>query len=403
MIPQIIILVIGVIYMLYTSGYITLISTNYSTIKEKMIPALEKSEKNLLLLKQIANDFTFATLSSESDFLELPQKYNHEITQNLQDIAKLTQIDTHKALQDYLSYFRFTFALTKRMITSQKQYSEEMESVLTLFKNTQQDFIQINQEVQTLINNKTDTVSASFNRFHTNVLLFGLLLYLTITLITILIYKGLQKSFFQLITDISTIRQSGKIKEKLAQFSKNEFGLFAQELNAVFSEFNEAYENLENIANIDKLTQLYNRSYIDTKIEEMTKRDIRFGVILIDIDHFKKINDTYGHVTGDTVLQHFAKILRKTFPDNAIISRWGGEEFLVLLPVCRTPHRLQAHAETARITILTEKFKKVRKITASFGCTFYLPGENFKKTIERADKALYAAKAAGRNATKIQI
>jgi len=85
------------------------------------------------------------------------------------------------------------------------------------------------------------------------------------------VYNGLQKNFLALIKDISNIKQSMQIKDKLAQFSKNEFGMFTNELNELFSNLSQVYQNLENQANKDKLTQLYNRTYIDNKIKSLTQ------------------------------------------------------------------------------------------------------------------------------------
>jgi len=401
MIPQVVALIVGIGYMFYTSSNITMISQSYNTVKERMIPALEMSETNLLLLKQIANDFTFATLSSEEDFLDSPKSYNAKIIQNLQQISNLTKIDTQTALRDYRAYFQYTYALTQRMIDQQSQYSEEMDKVLLLYQKTHQHFVALNQQVKEAIEQKTNAVSNALHAFHTDVLLFGLILYIIVTLITFLIYKGLQKSFFKLISDIATLRQSGMIKEKLAQFSKNEFGLLAKELNAVFSEFNEAYQNLENIANKDKLTQLYNRVYMDKKIKEFEKQQEPVGIILADIDHFKSINDTYGHAIGDEVLQNFAKVLKEALPSHAIVSRWGGEEFLILLPTCQEPYKLQAYAESARVAVSSKHFKKVGSVTASFGCSYHIPPQKFDESLEHADTALYRAKASGRNCTRL--
>jgi len=400
-IPQVIALLIGMGYITYTYRNITLISDEYNTIKEKVIPALEKSENNILLLKQIANDFTFATLSSETDFLKSPKKYNTQIIDNLVTIGKMTTLDTSEYINTYRNYFQFTYNLTQKMIEKQQQYAEEMGKVLSLYRTTEENFSALNKKVQQIISNKTDFVSNSFKTFHNDVLLFGLILYLVVTLITFLVYKKLQQNFLKLISDISNIRQSGIIKEKLVEFSKNEFGLLAKELNAVFSDFNEAYQNLETIANKDKLTQLFNRVYMDKKIKEMSKKQLYFGIIIADIDHFKKINDTYGHLIGDKILQRFANILRKSFPKDTIICRWGGEEFLIVIPECQQKEELKKYAEKIRKRIETYQFRNVGTLTASFGCSIHETNQTFKETLEKADNALYLAKDAGRNCTKI--
>jgi len=401
LIPQIIALIIGMGYITYTYQSISKISDNYTNIKDKMIPALEKSKTNLMLLKQIANDFTFATISSEEDFLKLPQKYNKQILHNLSTISDMTGIDTSSYQRAYKRYFDFTYNLIEDMIKKQSQDDKKIEKVLNYYNKTRQDFIDLNQQVDSMISQKTSWGFDTLKQFHKDILLFGVLLYLIISIISLFIYKGLQKNFLKLISDISTVRQSGTIKEKIAQFSKNEFGMLAQELNAVFKDFNEAYQNLENIANQDKLTQLYNRVYMDKKIEELTKQKQTFGIIIIDIDHFKRINDNYGHITGDYVLKTFANVIKTSVSHSDILGRWGGEEFLVLVPKCDDIHRLKLKAEKIRISIEDYEFEEVKHITASFGCSIYHPNSNFSETLIQADKALYKAKDRGRNRVEI--
>ena len=401
LIPQIIALIIGIGYITYTYQSISKISDNYTNIKDKMIPALEKSKTNLMLLKQIANDFTFATISSEEDFLNLPQKYHKQILHNLSTISDMTEIDTSSYQQAYRKYFDFTYNLIENMIKKQSQDDKKVERVLTYYNKTRQDFIDLNEQVDSMISQKTSWGFDTLKQFHKDILLFGVLLYLIISIISLFIYKGLQKNFLKLISDISTVRQSGTIKEKIAQFSKNEFGMFAQELNAVFKDFNEAYQNLENIANQDKLTQLYNRVYMDKKIEELTKQKQPFGVIIIDIDHFKHINDSYGHITGDYVLKTFANIIKTNISHIDILGRWGGEEFLLLVPECDDIYTLKLKAEKIRISVENYKFKEVKHITASFGCSIYHPNSNFSETLTQADEALYKAKDRGRNRVEI--
>jgi diguanylate cyclase (GGDEF)-like protein len=396
-IPQGIALIIGTLYIIYTYQHISSITDSYITVKEKMIPALEKSKTNVMLLKQIANDFTFATLSSESDFLESTRIYHHQILKNLTEIRHLTGIDTTLYQKMYQDYYHFTYSLTKQMIAEETQISEKMENVLTYYQHTNKNFNLLNQKVKQLISKNTDSVSQSLNRFHINVVLFGILLYLTVALITLFIYKRLRDNFLKLISEISSLRQSGMIKEKLVEFSKNEFGMLTQELNAVFADFNEAYQNLENIANKDKLTQLYNRVYGDKIIHELTQQQKYFGVILCDIDHFKRINDTYGHLDGDEVLKEFALLLTRSLPKNAVIIRWGGEEFLILIPECKEIEILNRYTEAVKKAVSSCSFDKVGSVTASFGITIHQPDINFQETLLRADTALYQAKEEGRN------
>jgi len=256
LIPQIITLLVGIMYILFTYQNISSISSSYTTIKQNIIPSIEKSTRNIMLLKQIANDFTFATLSLENEFLKTPKQYNKQILTNLHNIAILTHVDTTKYIDIYSKYFDYTYALINNIIKdgdkNSDQNQNDMDKVLILYQKSIKSFIELNNKVKNIVSQKTNNVYHKIDSFHTNILLFGISLYTILSIFTLLIYKGLQNSFTKLISEISSIRQSGVIKEKLAQFSKNEFGIIAKELNALFEDFNQAYQNVVDIANRDK-------------------------------------------------------------------------------------------------------------------------------------------------------
>ena len=120
------------------------------------------------------------------------------------------------------------------------------------------------------------------------------------------------------------------------------------------------------------------------------------GVIMLDIDHFKQINDTHGHLTGDRVLVELAGIIRSQLRSTDIVGRWGGEEFLVIFHGTSLAVMTEV-AEKLRVAIAEAAFPKVGTATASFGLTVYLPGDTAESLVDRADKALYKAKSGGRN------
>ena len=158
---------------------------------------------------------------------------------------------------------------------------------------------------------------------------------------------------------------------------------------------------LEQRAARDKLTGAYNREFLDANFHQICRsakvQQKLLGVIMADLDFFKKINDTYGHNRGDDVLKQFVGIIKKAIRHEDFIVRWGGEEFLLLMMV-DSIGSLSAIAEGIRERIETEPFEAVGQITASFGLTLYRQGESLKETVARTDKALYRAKASGRNA-----
>jgi diguanylate cyclase (GGDEF)-like protein len=121
-----------------------------------------------------------------------------------------------------------------------------------------------------------------------------------------------------------------------------------------------------------------------------------FTIIILDIDNFKKANDTFGHNIGDKLLVEIANIIRQTIRESDIASRWGGEEFLVFCPQTGSDGAF-ALAEKLRTNIEKHEFEKVGYKTASFGVAQIEHGDSFEEMISRADKALYAAKNSGKN------
>ena len=145
----------------------------------------------------------------------------------------------------------------------------------------------------------------------------------------------------------------------------------------------------------DTLSRLFNRRYIEHLIHAKGSND--FSLILLDIDHFKKINDTYGHNVGDRVIRELSELLKKELSDKAIISRWGGEEFLILCYHCSI-EKAKAEAERLRKAIQEHDFGLDWKITGSFGVAKY-PKSTIKNKsyIQKVDEALQKAKSAGKN------
>lgn len=157
-------------------------------------------------------------------------------------------------------------------------------------------------------------------------------------------------------------------------------------------------------ATVDGLTGLWNRSRIDQLFAEEIARAQRYGtpfsVILLDIDHFKHVNDDHGHAVGDSVLRQFATLLRDNVRSVDKVGRLGGEEFLVILPEIDA-QQAQTAALTLQARIRQFDFDTVLRKTASFGITHYLGDENPQSMLDRADRALYRAKANGRDRIEV--
>jgi diguanylate cyclase len=167
--------------------------------------------------------------------------------------------------------------------------------------------------------------------------------------------------------------------------------------------FTKSQLSLERVkSGTDDLTGLANRRALYATLEKTLKTSSEAGlaIVLFDIDHFKRINDTFGHATGDEVLIAFAKILRQTTPPDAHSGRWGGEEFLIVLPNTNLESACVI-AENLRATLERQVFS-VGQVTASFGVASSKGSGSLNELVKRADLGLYAAKSRGRNRVETQ-
>lgn len=160
---------------------------------------------------------------------------------------------------------------------------------------------------------------------------------------------------------------------------------------------------LMNLANIDPLTQLYNRramfGFANQILEASRQSAESYVVGLADIDDFKKVNDTYGHVAGDEVLVSVAKALMQTLPEGSYACRWGGEELLFAIPGC-TLEEGCGYAQAFRNKVMQAGFQQDEhcfRVTVTVGVCEGAPGEDFEHVIRKADDRLYIGKTSGKN------
>jgi diguanylate cyclase (GGDEF)-like protein/PAS domain S-box-containing protein len=160
---------------------------------------------------------------------------------------------------------------------------------------------------------------------------------------------------------------------------------------------------LKRMAVTDPLTGVHNRRHADEILAGAIKRHRRYKLpaclLLIDIDHFKSINDRWGHVDGDAVLVELARRISDNVRDSDMLARWGGEEFLLLVEHCTVEHaRVVAEKLQA---VLGERFETVGRVSVSIGIADLRTDHDLDSWIRRADSAMYAAKAAGRNSIRV--
>ena len=163
-------------------------------------------------------------------------------------------------------------------------------------------------------------------------------------------------------------------------------------------------KKLELISETDELTGLFNRRRISDEMEKLIAISERynsiFSIAMIDIDHFKKINDTYGHNTGDEILRELAGLIKSKLRTSDLVGRWGGEEFILILPNT-TPEDSGILLSRLQKDINGHSFYNGVQIAFSAGICGYISGTSLNQLIDCADRALYNAKENGRNRTEI--
>ncbi len=216
------------------------------------------------------------------------------------------------------------------------------------------------------------------------------------------------------IKSVNEILQEANIRLSLINLSYEEVNRelvkSKLELEKLTGELEQKNKLLENLVNIDGLTEVHNHRYFHTFLDSEINRSIRhentISLLLADIDHFKKFNDTYGHQTGDFILKEFCRITKEVIREYDLIARYGGEEFVFVLPETE-PEKAMLVAEKIRKTVDDFSFddgKKNYHVTTSVGVASARPDSpQFNKNdfIGFADEALYEAKGKGRNKVRL--
>ncbi|GGP59442.1 sensor domain-containing diguanylate cyclase [Shewanella saliphila] len=220
----------------------------------------------------------------------------------------------------------------------------------------------------------------------------------------------------QLTVQLSSLRDALSRKEALEQreqaILRKSIESMRKELNAMSNEANSYKEKLfehQKLNLLDPLTQLANRTALEDRMEQEYRNHMRFKsplwIAVTDIDHFKTINDNFGHSTGDKTLQVIAMALKNSLRDSEFVARYGGEEFVLLLPGITDEHiSLMLNRVREKIKNIPFKFKNQRiTVTLSIGAAQVMENETLEEAFERADAALYQAKNNGRDRVVIDI
>ncbi|MBR9726775.1 diguanylate cyclase domain-containing protein [Shewanella intestini] len=220
----------------------------------------------------------------------------------------------------------------------------------------------------------------------------------------------------QLTSQLSALKEALSRKEALEQREQNilkkSIDSMRKELNNITQEANSYKEKLfehQKLNLLDPLTQLANRTALEDRMEQEYRNHIRFKtplwIAITDIDHFKSVNDSFGHTTGDKTLQVIAMALKNSLRESEFVARYGGEEFVLLLPDVNEEHISQLlNRVREKIKNIPFRFKNQRiTVTLSIGAAQVMDHESIEDTFERADAALYRAKSNGRDRIVIDL
>ena len=204
----------------------------------------------------------------------------------------------------------------------------------------------------------------------------------------------------QIIMNAQRLEYDLRLSQEQLKQEMNELGQARDAINAANQALNTANGELHKLATTDPLTGAWNRRYFEEVAHREISRSHRYGeplsLLLFDIDHFKKINDRCGHLTGDGVLVELAKRVRLHLRAEDGLGRWGGEEFVVMMPHCRASEGLKS-AQKLCLLVAEQAFVEVGDVTVSVGVAELQRHETLNLWFKRADEAMYRAKDEGRN------
>jgi diguanylate cyclase (GGDEF)-like protein len=236
---------------------------------------------------------------------------------------------------------------------------------------------------------------------HLSFAAFALVIFISVlSVLEILCFRPL----LRLKKSIENARENREFTTHITVKSQDEIGSLARSFSALCQVIARNNADLERLAQTDTLTGVANRRFLEkflcAEIQRSQRRSLVFSVLFFDIDHFKQINDEYGHLCGDYVLQKFAQLLQENSRKEDLVARYGGEEFVIVLPDTHEDDALQ-HAERLRQLIANAPIAsgdQTIDITSSIGCASYpRNGDTADRVVSAADNALYAAKDLGRN------
>ncbi len=386
------------------------ISTDIEDLRDDYMPVLVHVKDNIRDFDELTNALKDAVVAGERRWIADTLQVQQEIESRLTLLEAYPHIVNKDVLAQsktaFLQYYENANAVANDIFNSGdvSQWDPDDAAVERTAKfqvSTSQSFRSMEQSVQSRFKKSLDTSYQGLNEL----LFWGGIISGASMLILLLATFGIslstRKNIFQLISRTKALAQGEvNFSQRIKRTGRDELSELIYWFNRLSDKLEADYKQLQVVSITDKLTGLNNRTRTDQflpgTLDIALTTQAPLQIVVVDIDHFKRINDRFGHNTGDKVLKQFADILRTSAKEHDFIGRWGGEEFILVWPDTDSGGG-QQKAEAIRREVAGSTFPEVGQVTASFGMAQAQPGDTPENLINRADQALYQAKEGGRN------
>lgn len=377
-------------------------------LRDNYIPMMDLLNINIHLFSSLRDTLKDTVLAQEPLWLIDAKTLKIKLDRNLELLEKFSSILNQKQLQqskvDLNSYYSHAHKLAKSLLHQQDislTDSPNLVEVEHFLHLTSNHFEQMKSDVQ----NRFMATIGKTSKLMNQLLFWGGIITISSMLILITVTFALslstRKSFITIVERTKLLASGDTdFSKRLTRSNRDELGVLIHWFNKLSDKLEVDYLKLKTLSITDKLTQLNNRTrtdqFLPSTISYAIENNESLVLVIIDIDHFKQVNDTFGHLVGDDVLQVFAKILKSTAKSGDYISRWGGEEFVLVWQNIDVNTAIKKANEIRNI-ISKNDFPTVGNVTASMGLTLLTDQDSIESLISRADSNLYKAKENGRN------
>jgi len=411
--PMIVAISLSIFYLSYNSYLANNIKSITRTISTHIIPEYQYLEANLMLLDRIVENLNFVVSSGEQEWVIHSKEFAQKIEYNLRALKVLYPkrdefIELSKQFESYMHIaLEVSYALSDTEKSDQPINHDMAQKMIEQYKIIKHQFNKVFENAKDNLTLEIEEIAQMSSNMARNDIVMAPIIVLLLVAISIMVFIEFKQRVEVFISKLYQLSSKGfDFKERILYDGRDELGALSNGFNKILEKFESEYRlldaertELKIISSTDKLTGLYNRSFLDHALIDAIQnspQSIPLGIILLDIDDFKKVNDTYGHLEGDNVLVYISSLLSNTVRKEDIVGRWGGEEFMIIIKHVKSDYVI-AIAEKLRQELYKKPLKSIGYVSASFGTTIYNYGESIESMIKRVDDALYEAKRNGKN------